>query len=92
MTALALTVVCSFFVNVTGTGVLEARYEHEWPPGQHYTYTDSVVLKPGDATINAEGWPYLVRVRYNGQTVGQCSYGDVIFQDGFDSGDTGSWR
>lgn len=92
MTALVLTVVCSFFNPYGNTGLLDVRYEHEWPPGQLYTYSRWVELEPGEVTITAEGWPYLPRVVHNGVVVGQCSYTDTIFKDGFEQGDAGSWR
>jgi hypothetical protein len=92
MTSLFLSVICSFTAFSPGIVEMDVWYQHEWPPGQSYTYSSSDLLPTGVHTAHAEGWPVYIRLTQGGKQIGQCTYDPAIFIDGVEDGTTGSWH
>jgi hypothetical protein len=77
----------------TSTVEITARYYHEEPPGQVYTYEKShLVLHSGSEFIVAEGHPWHVTAVIDGLQAANCSSGDAILISGFESGDLRDWQ
>ena len=71
---------------------ITAKYYHEQPPGSVYTYeTSQIVLGPASGFVAAEGHPWHVTAMVEGLQVTNCSSGDAIFIDSFESGDMRYW-
>ena len=92
MTSLILaTVICGFIAPQSGPVDLVAKYQHEWPAGESYTYSSTTLLIAGYYEVEAEAWPVYIRLTQDGEQIGQCTYDPAIFMSGFETGDTGEW-
>ena len=90
---LAATLLCPITLPPgVNTVEITAKYYHEEPPGEDYTYEKShIVLHSGSGFVAAEGHPWHVTATVGGLQVANCSSGDAIFIDGLESGDTRYW-
>jgi len=75
-----------------------AKYSHEFPAGREYVYRTTVpAVGALDTTITAEGHPWHVAAYASNaasdvsKQIANCSSGDAIHIDGFESGDTRFW-
>ena len=85
-----LTVICAFTTPPSpGTNVdITAKYLHN----SGYTYQGTHKYVTGGRIV-AEGHPYQVIAKVGSLVVAECRYsGEMIFGDGFESGDTEAWR
>jgi hypothetical protein len=89
-----MSLVCHIVVPSPGLVDIRAYYQHEWPPGEEYTFEDTVPSNGGIQYIVAEGHPYRITADTGGGRIGTCNYdtgGPVIFVSDFEDGTTGEW-
>ena len=94
MTALLAAVACTALL-LPGPHHIEctAYYAHTLADGDRYESTDIITgtsADPVNATCGGEGHPERVRMIDNGEEV--CVEDKVLFEDGFEGGDTGAWQ
>ena len=92
--AIAATLYCAFMAPLGTPKVdVEARYWHEYPPGTRYVFKEALTTPNSTSLrVESEGQPYYVLVSIDGVAIGQCSNGDAIYIDGFESGDMEYWE